>query len=230
MQTKLIRSTIIFLAFAMIGFVIIQILWIRNAINENRKQFDTVVYSMLSRVSARFERQESLMTFSATMSIRQSYSVMQPGIDSLNRLIDSLKRIKKQYEVKENELTDYESRKDALGLEATISEFEFLLSEQKNKMRNISEWLQFEYRVQKIPLSERLILGDLSGIIAYEQTISNLNFALEYAVYDPVNQQTVFSTPGFFDDKKLEQYQTELYPSSVIGQSPLLIVKFHDRN
>ena len=45
------------------------------------------------------------------MSIRQSYSVMQPGIDSLNRLIDSLKRIKKQYELKENELTDYESRK-----------------------------------------------------------------------------------------------------------------------
>ena len=220
MQTKLIRSTIIFLAIAMIGFVIIQILWIRNAINENRKQFDTVVYSMLSRVSARFERQESLMTFSATMSIRQSYSVMQPGIDSLNRLIDSLKRIKKQYELKENELTDYESRKDALGLEATISEFEFLLSEQKNKMRNISEWLQFEYRMQKIPLSERLILGDLSGIIAYEQTISNLNFALEYAVYDPVNQQTVFSTPGFFDNTKLEQYQTELYPSSVIGQSP----------
>jgi len=230
MQTKLIRSTIIFLAFAMIGFVIIQILWIRNAINENRKQFDTVVYSMLSRISARFERQESLMTFSATMSVRQSYSVMQPGIDSLNRLIDSLKRIKKQYAAKENELTDYESRKDELGLEATISEFEFLLSEQNNKMRNISEWLQFEYRVQKIPLSERLILGDLTGIIAYEQAISNLNFALEYAVYDPVKQHTVFSTPGFFDDTKLEQYQTELYPSSVIGQSPLLIVKFPDRN
>jgi two-component system phosphate regulon sensor histidine kinase PhoR len=230
MQNRLVRSTIIFLAFAMVGIIVIQLLWIRNAVNENRKQFDTVVHTMLARISARFERQESLMTFSATMQVRQSYSVMQPGIDSIKYLIDSLKRIKNQNLISNKELSDYESRKDMLSLDATISELEFMVSGQNKQMRSISEWLQFEYRVQRIPLAERLILGDLAGIIAYEQSISNLDMPLEYAVYEPVKRQTVYATPHFFNERDAGQYQIDLYPNSLVGQSPMLLMKFPDRN
>ncbi len=229
MQTKLIRSTIILLAFAMVGIVVIQILWIRNAVNENRKQFDSVVQTMMARISSRFERQESLMTFSATMQVRQSYSVMQPGIDSINNLIDSLNRIKNQYFKSNQGHRDYESRRGILNLDATIRELEYIVSEQKNQMKSISEWLQFEYRVQKIPLAERLILGDLDGIIAYEQKVSNLEMLVEYAIYEPVKRQTVYATPGFFSNRDAGQYQIDLYPNSVVGQSPLLIMKFPDR-
>lgn len=230
MQTKLIRSTIIFLAFALAGIIIVQSFWIRNALNENSKQFDNMVHTMLSRIAARFERQEALMTFSATMQVRQSFSFIQPGIDSISVLIDSLKLLrKKMVTTDDKSFSDYESRKEQLALDATIREFELLKKQQNDKMRNISEWLQFEYKIQKIPLAERLILGDLQGIINHEQVISNLNLDIQYAVYEPVTHKTVFASPNFFDNIKLKQYQIELYPNSMVGQSPFLIVKFPDQ-
>jgi len=213
----------------MIGIIVIQSLWIRNALIENRKQFDAIVQTMLSRISARFERQESLMTYTASMQVRQSFSVMQPGIDSINWLIDSLKRSKHKFDQQVHKNTDFESRKDYLSIEATIKELEEMSASRNNQMRHVSEWLQFEYRLRKIPLSDRLMIGDLPGIIAHEQTINNLNIPIEYAVYEPNKKKTVYSSENFFSESGAEQYQIDLYPSALMEQSPLLMVKFPNR-
>lgn len=226
MQKRIIGSTIVFMTFALVGIIVVQILWIRNAINENEKQFDINVQTILNRIVNRYNRQESIMTFSTNIQLQQNYSLTNSAYDSIMFYIDSLKTVRNKINTQKK--LDSQAAKQYVNLNYSIKRLEEMATMQQYQMGLVNEWFSFEYQIRQIPLVERLIISNLNGIIKHEFALNNFDMPYEYAVINQPNNTMVYGSKNMkVKDKNV--YKIDLYPKAITGSSPILTIRFPEK-
>ncbi len=233
-RKRQIKYIIALVSFALVGIIIVQLLWINNTVSENEKRFSARVLAMLHRAVQRNERNEMALMYRVRPTITQQYRsngkpLNQGEADSLMQIfrkksIEQLKQYSQAspFQGEINQIFDmFDSVQKMMG-----NRFE----QKGRQLQTMSQWMTFEAEIRRLPLKERLQLSQFERILQAEKKNFNIETPMEYAVIPPQQNKPALKSEGFKSSGNSNQYKADIYPNDVYGNSPKLIVSFPDKN
>ncbi len=157
MEKKTITGIIALMTFALLGSIILQVYWIRNAVQIKEEQFDENVFAVLRKVAERVELGESESLAKLTDFILRNKSGKKPTEEDLFNAgldFDQIERFDSLYEVSKGLFLIDTSGEDKL----------FNLNRRKNVMNTMLYNVLFSYK----PLQERIVAEDLTSSLKKE--------------------------------------------------------------
>lgn len=234
MNKRRIKYIIGLVGFALIGIVIVQLLWINNAISENEKRFNARVYAMLNRVVQKTERNELALMYRYNPGIvRQSFRTTR---DSLSPEADSAFKKMQQRSIEQLRKL---SKSSPFGkdLNRMLKQFDSMkqlmqkrMQGKRKQIHSVYSWLTFEAEVKQLPLKRRLQLSQLERILYTEKKNFNITIPMEYAVVSSDKKPPALQSKNFQKKSSEYNYKAEIFPNDVLGDSPELILQFQDKN
>ncbi len=234
MKKRQIKYVIALVSFALIGIIIVQLLWINNAVSENERRFSARVLTMLHRVVQRNERNEMALMYRVRPSITQQFQSNGKPLNAKDA--DSLMQL-----FREQSIQQFKEFSRSSAYKNEINQvFDLFDSVQKmmnnrferkgQQLQSMSRWMTFESEIRQLPLKKRLQLSHFEGILQAEKRNFNIQTPMEYAVVRPQKNKPALNSDGFQFNDESNQYKADIYPNDVYGQSPKLIVSFPDKN
>ncbi|MDZ7742506.1 MAG: HAMP domain-containing sensor histidine kinase [Bacteroidota bacterium] len=200
MRKNTVIFVIVLLTVALIGLMVIQVYWIRNAVTVKEANFVRTVNEALSGVVEKLDKMEMSYQLNRRMNRKTDASVLQK-IDSLNQtLAEDFSNIKTE--------NDYRS---------------FL-----NKSMMAQDVLQEILDMNKPrPVESRLDEHLLDSIIGIELHQKGINTDFEFAVYRPRFNSMMMQKTGKYPNELLKKgFATTLYPNDLLPDPHYLMIYF----
>lgn len=229
MKRIYIKYLIGFISFALLGIVVVQLLWINNTISENEQQFHARAYAMLHRVVQKTEQNEVALMYRLKPRITH-YSSSKPSKSS-----DSLMRALRKQTLNQMRAVSAHSpfardiQQFINQMDSLQESFDSQFSDKNEQLQTMNQWLSFEAEVKQLTLEDRLKLSRVDQILMQEKSNFNISTPIEYAVVEPTSGKAVISSEGFLR-KNEKTYKVELFPNDIMSPSPFLLVQFPQKN
>jgi len=255
MRKKTIWILTIVLSITLIGLILLQYFWIKNAINIKEQQFDQLVTSSLINIIDEVESKEMIYQISnETGPYLSSSSHEQSTNYKLNKLKQSRFGLKTVDEKKEIFTI---SNPDSISLKSNINLFsgnsEKLTSRNVIKLSNdkkekllsnfnldsrfaanfADRTVLVENVVNKliqvdVDIKDRINKATLSEIIKEELKRNNINIDFEFSVTGKDNK-IIFVSDKYSEDKQCRLYSDRLFPNDFFAKNNYLNIYFPDK-
>ena len=201
MNRKGFISIIVIITLALIGLMIIQSYWIRNAITVKEANFVRDVNEAISRVINKLERIEAANEFNNQVNLMQQRQKWFQTLDSLNQ----------SYLRGNSALADANDVNRILN-KSTI-------------MHDVLENMFFDYR--NVPIEKRINFHLLDSIISGELQSKGINTVFEFGIFSPGRNFMPVQKTGKYPKELLNQgFHFALFPSDMFSNPDYLMVFF----
>lgn len=200
------RNTIFIISLisvALVGFIIIQGYWIKNAYNVRQGDFVRLVNEAAHETIVNLEKQEVAERINENLSKDLSDSEIMHSIDSVNQAL--LK-----------EMQSINTRKE---LEIFFNKY-FMTKELMENMMIMPKELPFEKRVS---------FGTIDSMLTVELVKRNLNIPFDFGVYNPYRDRMVMQKTGNHNKELLDaqvSFHFELFPDDMQEHPDYLLLYF----
>ena len=185
---------------ALIGLMVIQVFWIKNAVTVKEAQFVRSVDNAVSGVVQQLERIEMSHQLQERMKRRSGTSIMNT-IDSVNR------ELFREYQQISNQ-----------------SDYQRYLNKSMMAQQMLAEMIEGP---QARPVMERLSKPLLDSLIRSELIKKGINTEFEFGVYDPTQNRMILQKTGQYPAELLNKgFVFNLYPNEIIPNNNYLMVYF----
>ncbi len=253
MRKKTIWILTIVLSITLIGLILLQYFWIKNAINIKEQQFDQLVSNSLSNIIDEVEKKE--MIYQISNETGPYYSNTSTDTQSTNYKLNKLKQSRYGLKTIDEKKEIYTiSNPDSISLKSNMNLFSSssnkfssknvfkLSSDKKNKLLNnfnldsrfaanfIDKTILVENVVNKliqvdVDIKERIDKNTLSEIIKEEFKKNNINIDFEFCVIGKDNN-IVFTSDNYSEDNRHKIYCERLFPNDFFAKNNFLNIYF----
>lgn len=235
MKRRLIIYIIILASVALIGFVYIQVYWIKNAISIKESAFRRSVNDAISNTITKLSEIEKVNIYKKTMKYYEQGSLIYSSIDSINDLLLSQAQappnkinqdtiidnknnlVKSKYNAHIDTLSQFqinELEKHFHGLIKHSVEFEDLVDD------------MFDFGFYKA-VEDRIDESVLDSLLAFEFSKKGINTSYEYGVYCPARNLMVYQKTGDYLTELLkDSFGFLLFPDDVNLNPSYLVIYF----
>jgi len=240
MNKKYIWILTVGMAFTMLWLIIVQTIWINNAVSVKEQQFNQTVNTALAEIVTKIEEQETVLHISNEMV---SFSTGKSSLNQQqkkkgNKLIDSIieKGSKANIFVLTNDSIVYKIANsdstiiDSSAQRKVISKEEF----QANIVNKITDKTIFVENIvnklirKEINIEERLNKRSLEKIISKVLKNNGIDVNYEYSVRKQ-NGQYYLKSDNFNLNENQRSYSVILFPNDILSAPNYLIVYFPEQ-
>jgi two-component system phosphate regulon sensor histidine kinase PhoR len=203
MNRRITISIIIMISFALIGLMLIQGYWIRNAYRVNQANFIRTIHESAYDVIIGLEKREMARELERSRRYIGEAKEYQNAIDSVNRMMLQ-------------QMQSIRTRKD---LEVFYNKF-FLARDLMEEMIIIPEQVPIERKVSKAML-DSMITASFTG--------RDLNTPVEFGIFSTSHDSLIYQKTGEYRKKLLDpqaSFHFEMYPDDMRTNPDLLMLYF----
>lgn len=201
MKKRGIVFIIILISTALIGLMVIQVYWIKNAITVKEASFVRSVNDAVSNVVFKIEKNEMESKFRQQMQNMNKSQSIYDYFDSLNRNYS-------------NDLTPINNRED----------FEAFINKTFLTQNMIQDWLSTS---KPKPIEERLSMTELDSLLINELERKGIDTKFEYGIFNPSRNRLIFQRTGKYPAELLNKaFIYTLFPSDIQTDPNYLMVYF----
>lgn len=227
MKNKYFWILLISVMVTLIGLIIVQALWIRNALDIKEKLFAQQVNEALTSVVNALQQEETVYyishEFPSIIDSTQKTDIHDKKtgtIDFPNEI--NLFSKQKQKNLRAN-ISVVPNKIDSFGGSTMTQEYEISVL---NKARLV-ERIVNRFINSHLKITERLKDKTLKNTIEAEFLLKGIKLSYEYAVTDELGNEYLKSE-GFSDSVKKSTYLVRLYPDDIFNQAYFLSLYFPD--
>lgn len=200
MSRKIIIFVIVLITVALIGLMVIQVYWIRNAVTVKEANFVRSVNEALSTVVQKLDKMEMAHQLQKRIKRKNDHSILQK-IDSINQsLADDFSKISSQ------------------------DEYQKFIQKSMLAQDVLQEVLDVN---QPRPVINRMSETLLDSLIGIELRQKGIDTDFEYGVYSPVNNSMLMQRTGKYPNELLNKgFVLTLYPNELMSDPHYLMVYF----
>lgn len=238
MNKKQIIVIIFLMSFSLIGIIIVQLFWIKNAIKEKEELFDRAVHEALRSTIGKLETKDALNHLNGKFVIyypdtfNNNYNrefVISLDTNSLQFRPFSSSRSMFSIDT-DNEIEVFE--RIIISVEDDFKEKKIRrIKYEANKLNKVVNQILFEYETQDKPFKSRIKIDKIDTVLYNELDRMNINLDYEFAITDTENDSSyVFSSNGFSNKNLDKKYKTNLFPKNIYNNSNILFLHFPNKN
>ncbi len=193
----------VFIAFAMIGLLVIQVFWLRSDLLVRKVNFERDVAEAGSNVVKKIELIELSELYKNKRITPQQPEEFQSAMDSINRILLM-------------EMQDITTQKE---LEVFINKFFMYRDVMENAFLPL----------HNPPVNKRVDEKILDSLINLELENRNITTEYEYAIFNPFKDDLIMEKTGKYTEKLTkpdEVFQFELFPEEIHSTPDFLILYF----
>ncbi|MCX7987552.1 MAG: HAMP domain-containing histidine kinase [Bacteroidales bacterium] len=219
----------IIVAISLIGLIVLQAIWIKNTITQNRLYFENQVNIALIDVAASLEKEETVLYISNEMQSlnreeNQSISHQTPNL-KVNKeiLLHPKSHTKSKVTAKISVLPSEKKQDDSLRLKSNGTTSEYVISiYQKAKLveRIVNRMINSQYVIE-----ERVPKRLLEHTLTAELLLKGINLPYEYAIKDD-NGEIHMNSENYNDSGKFHKFIVRLFPNDIFNRPYFLYVYF----
>jgi len=219
----------IIVAISLIGLIVIQSVWIKTTIAQNRLLFENQVNMALVDVVSSLEKEETVLYISNEMQ-SLSKEENQPAVQHTPRLnvnkevvLHPKSSAKSKVTAKISVLPKEKKQDDSLRLRGNGSASEYVISiYQKAKLveRIVNRMINSHYEIEK-RVPKRL----LEQTLTTELQLKGIKLPFEYAVKDE-NGEIHLASENYSDSGKFNKFMVRLFPNDIFNRPYFLYVYF----
>ncbi len=226
------------MSISLIGIIIVQLFWIKNAIKEKEELFDRAVNEALRSTVERLETKEALNQLNEkfVISYPDTFDIHYNGKYLISQDTNIL-RFRPYHSKSSTLLIDND---DELKLfDRIVITNENNLKEKKikriryeaNKLTKVVNQILFEYETHDQPFKSRIKIEKIDTVLYNELDRMNINLDYEFAITDTENDSSyLYSSIGFSNTNLDKKYKTNLFPENIYNNSNILFLHFPNKN
>lgn len=244
---------IILMSISLGGIILVQILWIKNAVEIREKQFDRQIIIAMQNAVDKLERKATIMFIEGnepTINIDSLGLKMQgelievqfsDTIQNSQIIVTNSAASNKEVKVKMDSLICKTDLNDNVEMThnvyiSTSDSTNVITIDSKKVKRKIkrfnnvvTEWI-VESEVTKDPIGARIKTSNISELLQNEFENANLLISFDYGVIDKMNDTiTKYRSEGFNNEDFTTKYQVNLFPDDILEKSAILAVSVHNK-
>ncbi|MBE9481747.1 MAG: HAMP domain-containing histidine kinase [Bacteroidetes bacterium] len=201
MNKKTVILIICLMAISLIGLMVIQVYWIKNAITVKEANFVRSVNDAVSNVVFRLEKIEMSNRLTRQITIHSQGQTILNSIDSINNVFFS-------------DLQSIKNRED----------FEKFIQKSFLAQNALQELLDIK---QDKPVEQRLSKALLDSLITFELKQKGINTQFEFGVFSPVRNSLIIQKTGIYPNDLLNKsFVFTLFPSDMQMNPDYLMIYF----
>ncbi len=201
MKKRSIILIIILISTALIGLMVIQVYWIKNAITVEEANFVRSVNDAVSKVIYKIEKNEMEREFQRRMQNPGNRYSIYDYFDSINRNFD-------------NGIGQFDSRED----------FEEFINRTFFTQNMIQDWLSTN---QPRPIEQRISMPELDSLLTSELEMKGIDTEFEYGIFNPSGNRLIFQRTGKYPRELLNKsFVFTLFPGEIQTDPNYLMVYF----
>ncbi len=229
MSKRLIWIFSVLLALALIGLILVQSYWIKNAISIKEQQFSQNINKALHNISLKIEEQETIIYLAEHISQNSDTSISNLssienniGINVFDSIVETIIQQKIDFDTLDRFNQNQSSTKNISKeyIRKRLSE------EIQNKAFLIKSVVDKFIRVDA-NIKDRINQHDLQTIINKELSLNGINLNNEYALKDS-SSIIIYKSNNYSDNLKSSLYHIELFPNDIIKSGYYLTIYFPD--
>jgi len=243
MKKYLLQTLVVIMSFSLIGIIIVQLFWIKNAIDVKENQYEENIRKALENIIQKIERRqavyfisnnlETFVTSSIGTSIDETQFKKYFKNDSSSFFVykGNNHPEKKKNEIKEIKIKTKSLQRDSANVNIVSNNHEGYIvindsvtTINKNKITtniyiDVFEDMVWEFNTRNDPITKRIDQEDIDSLIKKEVIEKGFDNTYEYAIIDTRNDSINLQTPGFTADLKAKSYKTTLFPDDIVDKN-----------